>query len=199
MNHSNGNQGHLQPRQGLLKDYHVIDPKRRFFSDFRAVPEDELWIPKLAGWVPLYARGHGSLCLVFQTDGTSAYFGTSSKWIVDQVLQFYDINYSSMRQKYCKCTGRYQCIALPICQRDTFLFAVKGRHTNKPGSGRNDGAFGYLVNACIEDVNAIGPSHVRVSLVGDQQVYLHMGLASFQKQRFDGRHFRLCLTEHSFE
>lgn len=82
-----GNKGRrCQVKDELLGKFHDLHPQLSLYADFRAVPEDRLWIPLLAGWIPLYALGYGSLCLVYLMGATRFYFGTSSKWVFDKFL-----------------------------------------------------------------------------------------------------------------
>lgn len=197
MKNSGGNSGPSHPRASRATKFEIqaLRPLVPFYDNSRLIPPVETWVPRVSVWEPMYVQDYGSVCLMTGTDGTQAYYGASSKWVYDSILDFYQHNYKTIRKDYRKCTGRFQSVPIPVSQRDLIFFAVKTRHTEIKGQGHNDGAFGYVADACIRHVEEIGPTKLRLSLAANHDLEVHMTRASFEEQRHRADHFRLWMQE----
>jgi len=168
-------------------------PDVPFYDSVYHIPPVETWVPRVSVWEPMYVKDYGSVCLMTGTDGAHAYYGASSRWVYDTVLEFYERDFHTMRKDYRRCTGQSQSVPVPVPQRDLILFAVKTRHTEKQGQAHNDGAFGYVADTCIRHVEEIEPTKLRVSLATNHEVEVLMTRDSFEAQRHRAEHFRLWM------
>lgn len=157
--------------------YHDPQPNIPQYLHRHAFPKPALWVPHVEGWEPIYLRDFGNACRIYLEDGTGMYMGASSIRVFRQVAAHYGIDRPEMRKHYTAATQRSQCVPLAIQPRNIVFVGFKSRHPEI----KNDGAFGYVANTRIQNVEAVYLPEpcLRILLKSGQVMYAPISASNF--------------------
>ncbi|SFU65971.1 hypothetical protein [Alicyclobacillus macrosporangiidus] len=181
--------------------WHTLEPGVPAYLERHVMPPDEQWIPYIEAWEPMYILGHGNACRVHYENGGRAYFGLTSKSLLQRVAKYHAIDLNGLRQHFYAATRRSQTPPLPVASRGLVFFAFKAR-SYQDRRWRNDGAMGYVANERIqrwEAVPGVGRPRIRVTLQSGAEFEALMRAGHFQAAIDTAEYFQFYLIKRRIQ